>query len=68
MNNGDKLYHGLSKREYFAGLMLQGILGNEDMLQRIRAVAEGKNLDQGSFLASMAVANAENLLEALEES
>ena len=59
-----KLPQGLTKREYFAALALQGILANSgihDMI-KIKAISAGDVLD---FHTEMAVDHADSLIEAL---
>ncbi len=55
-------YGGLSKRERFAGLALQGILSNNDMVRAITQVAKDRDQPAGPMVARTAVAYADALL------
>lgn len=50
-------YHGLTKREYFAALAMQGILANEDIIMKTSITP--------SEVCSFAVTQADVLIDAL---
>lgn len=51
---------GLTKREYFAGLAIQGLLANSYISEQIR------NCDNKNWIAREALENADKLLKQLE--
>jgi hypothetical protein len=56
--------HGLTKREHFAGLAMQGILSNPVIMARL---LEQDDVSVDTLVSSLAEVNAGSLLEALEK-
>jgi len=76
MNNADKpaapingwsddpIYQGLTKREHFAGLAMQGILGCQNITERM--VSDNLGVIKADEVGEAAVSMADALLKALE--
>lgn len=60
--NEQEIIHGLTKREYFAGLAMQGLLSAMSGLENSQFVP---NLDNTKYCADLAVSAADELLRAL---
>ncbi len=61
----DLLVLPMTLREWYAGLALQGILANNDMIKAVARVAEQRELPVHKALAQTAIAYADNLLAEL---
>ena len=62
---GNVVYTGLTKREHFTGLALQGVLANDVLLNLISAKHEG--VDVCVIAAATALRAADTLLKQLDE-
>jgi len=72
MKNGDKPAHpvtleGLTKREYFAAMAMQGILANRELQVAIYEDVKFYNTTPDNALAFHAVMEADKLLKQLEQ-
>ena len=73
MNNADmpaidfEYGEGLTKREHFAGLALQGLLSNDVMMQFSLGVADKRSSNPFGLVADQAVSFADALLKELEK-
>lgn len=65
--NESDSFNGLTKREYFAGLAMQGILAKEAFAERIFNEDEG-NHSKRTIIAKSSVIMADELLAELEKS
>ena len=63
--NGSYYETGLTKREYFAGLAMQGMLSNSELLKTMFTHLEPKV--HRAFLNLCAIEQADDLLKQLEE-
>jgi hypothetical protein len=61
----DMLFQGLTKREYFAAMALQGLCANPILKDVINKVKSAKEFD--SYTANTAVSLADALINALNE-
>lgn len=60
VGDGDYVrFHGLTKREYFAGLAMQGLLSNDEHIKEEKSYPD--------ITADLAIQYADALLKALEE-
>ncbi len=59
--------YGLTKREYFAGIAMQGILTNTNILKPYKDKADQEKIFLGEVVAKEAVKMAEELLKQLGE-
>lgn len=57
-------YEGLSKREYFAALAMQGLLANPEMT-KLADETQGGAIESSDIIASMSVTCADALIQAL---
>ena len=62
-NNGTILQTGLTKREYFAGLAMQGILSNQQLVGYLNAKDDSED---AQLISKAAVFVADKLLKQLE--
>lgn len=58
---------GLSKREYFAAMAMQGIFSNSGMVKAIGQRCKVEDREPEEFIADAAVLAADGLLQKLEE-
>jgi hypothetical protein len=58
---------GLTKREYFAGLAMQGVLSDADILNKICKLANKEGIYQESAVGAYAVNLADALLKELKK-
>ena len=58
---------GLSKRELFAGMAMQGLLANGDFLKAVEAVAAKRGMNDADAVAKAARGFADALLAELEK-
>lgn len=61
----DSIYKGLTKREHFAGLAMQGILTNSLLVNEISDIVSGKSILKP--VATLALNHADTLLKELEK-
>lgn len=62
-------FHGLTKREYFAAMAMEGCIGNEALLKFIDNTAhKSKAIDTHQGIANFAINTADALIFALNES
>ncbi len=59
--------HGLSKREHFAGMALQGFCSNPELAHAIKADVRETGVDATVTLAKMALETADELIKQLNE-
>lgn len=66
--NGDTSYHavGLSKREHFASMFMQGLLSDKDMIQGFNLIS-GDPSEVNELIAKGAIQAADALLKELEK-
>lgn len=67
LDEGVRIYTGLTKREYFAGLAMQAILSNEEL--RLACMADSRILGvtRDEAVARYSVMEADELLKQLEQ-
>lgn len=67
-SNGDGIifFPGLTKREYFAAMALQGLLANPKYLEQLSALRVSAEADMNQLCAREAVDMADELLKQLE--
>lgn len=58
---------GMSLRQYYAGLAMQGIKSNDELLRRIMDAAERSDKPQQELIAVMARKDADALIAELEK-
>ena len=69
-HSGDPLNfaeYGLTKRELFAAMAMQGIVSNPEEMQLVVEVAKKRKMVRSDIIAKQAVFQAECLLEALSD-
>jgi hypothetical protein len=63
-------FSGLTKRELFAAMMAQGIVGtmsSTELSIALRRISKEKGMEPEQYIAEMAVKQADDLIEALNE-
>jgi hypothetical protein len=63
--NDDGQWHGLTKREYFAAMALQGLCANQIIKEVINKAKSQKDFD--SYLTNTAVSIADSLIDSLNK-
>ncbi|KHD88871.1 MAG: hypothetical protein OM95_07075 [Bdellovibrio sp. ArHS] len=63
---GKVVNHGLSKREYFAAMAMQGLLSNQHITQQI-SISRLSSDDESKVFALISTWNADALIKALNE-
>lgn len=58
--------HGLTKRELFAGMAMQGLLTDSGLKKSVYELAKGEGQSPEQYISDMAVEHADALLAALE--
>ena len=66
METRNAIYYGLSKREHFAAMAMQGILANANIAD-IRKMERFKGYKVGQAIAIMSIEYSEELLKQLEK-
>lgn len=65
-NNGTTMYHGLTKREYFAAAVMQGLTANPVLLENLEAVCAEIGKEPKETLAALTLEYTDALLAALD--
>ena len=63
--NDDGQWHGLTKREYFAAMAMQGLCANQIIKEVINKAKSQKDFD--SYLTNTAVSIADSLIDSLNQ-
>ena len=58
---------GITKREYFAAMAMQGMLANEPLTKGFASKAAETDMNTGIFVAAAAILMADSLMAALAE-
>ena len=54
---------GMSLRDYFAAMVVQGVLSNQTIINSLAAIAEDKNLDKSELIAQLSYIHADAMLK-----